>query len=170
MFPNLTPLDVDVISSATLNFSAPESCASCADCWCWLWVASVEGSVWKNHFRGCLSDHDTGCSLVPPCGSVEAGADGFILLGSGLTWSRIIEKGEFEVSLDLLRKNRLDRWAGKSFQSGRARTDQLWALRSNGNRGNSKHMNNVGLAYVLKCVLHFDLCERLRTMASFVVF
>lgn len=83
---------------------------------------------------------------------------------------RIAEKGEFEVSLDLLRKNRLDRWAGKSFQSGRARTDQLWTLRSNGNRGNSKHMNNVGLAYVLKCVLHFDLCERLRTMASFVVF
>lgn len=32
MFPNLTSLDVDVISSATLNFSAPESCASCADC------------------------------------------------------------------------------------------------------------------------------------------
>lgn len=39
-----------------------------------------------------------------------------------------------------------------------------------GNRRNSKHMNNVGLAYVLKRVLHFDLCERLRTMASFVVF
>lgn len=64
------------------------------------------GECLKEPLPGCLSDHDTGCSLVPPCGSVEAGADGFILLGSGLTWSRIIEKGEFEVSLDLLRKNR----------------------------------------------------------------
>lgn len=31
-------------------------------------------------------------------------------------------------------------------------------------------MNNVGLAYMLKCALHFDFCERLQTMASFVVF
>lgn len=32
-----------------------------------------------------------------------------------------------------------------------------------------KPMNNVGLAYELKCAFRLDLCERLQTVASFAV-
>lgn len=46
--------------------------------------------------------------VVLPCGSVEAGEDGFTQLGSGqsLSWTSIVEKQASELSLYLLRKNR----------------------------------------------------------------
>lgn len=50
-----------------------------------------------------------------------------------------------------------------SVWKSRAGTDQLASGKS------QKPMNNVGLAYELKCAFRLDLCERLQTVASFAV-